>query len=240
MKKIYFLALLFISSFSFAQSELNFVGGDISYGTGNLDENFFIIESLVTNSSQASMTVTWERDEFDLAPGWFTQICDINLCYLQGTDTESFVIEAGDTAFIHTYFWPNENNGCSQVRIKVSQNGNESVNFDEFVYYGRAGDVDCLDFEEQTSLGIEDEKVQTLNLYPNPVMSTLNVSFNNIDNASTVEVYNLTGKRVDRIDLDGETSMRINAYDWNEGMYILSILDDTDRLIKTQRFSKVQ
>jgi len=206
MKKIYLLALLFISSFTFAQSELNFVESDILYGQGSPDDTFVIITGYLTNNSSAAMTVTWEREELDMAQGWTSQICA----------------------------------GCSQLKIRIFEDGNADVNFDEMIFYARAGDVECEGFEESEISGIDDEIVQSLNLFPNPVMNELNVSMTNIDNAEAVEIYNLTGKRLDRIYLDGESDLRISAYDWSEGMYILSVLDESDRVIKTQRFSKVQ
>lgn len=241
MKKIYLLALLLISSFSFAQSELNFDESDILYGQGSPDDTFIIIEGKLTNSSTSAMTVTWVREEFAMAPGWSSQICDINLCYFDQTSTQSFEIAAGQTLFVKPQFLPKGNTGCSQLRIRIYEEGNAEVNFDEMIFYARAGDVECEDFvEPEVPAGIDDELVQTLNLFPNPVMNELNVSMTNIDNAEAIEIYNLTGKRLDRIYLDGEENIRISAYDWSEGMYILSVLDESDRVIKTQRFSKVR
>lgn len=240
MNRIYLIALLFISSFSFAQSELSFEESGTIYGLGSPDDNFIIVTGYLTNSSSSSMVVTWERDEFDMATGWTSQICDVNLCYLDWIDNESFEIAAGEMLFVKVQFRPFGTPGCSQLKIKISDNANPSVNTDELIYYAKGGDLDCEGFVEPEVTGIDDEVVQSLSLYPNPVMSELNVSMTNIEDASTIEIYNLTGKLVDRIEVDGEVALRIGAYDWNEGMYILSVLDDSDRVLKTQRFSKLK
>lgn len=240
MKKIYLLALLLVSGISFGQSQLNFEESDVIYGEGNPEDDFVIITGYLTNSSSSAMTVVWERDEIDMAPGWTSQICDVNLCYLDWIGTQTFEIAAGETLFVKPQFRPFSNPGCSQLKITIWEEGNAAVNTDELIFYAKAGDLDCEGFVAPMGTGIDDELVQTLSLYPNPVLSELNVSLTNIDNASSIEIYNLTGKRLDRIYLDGENEVRIDAYDWNEGMYILSVLDEADRVIKTQRFSKVQ
>ncbi len=239
MKKFYFLALLFVSSVAFSQSSLSFEASDVVFGEGPVGEDFFIVSVDVTNSSDQQMNVRWERDESNLFEGWDTQICDKNLCYLNWIDSEVFLLAPGESHFLQVYFWPNGLEGCSQVTLNIFDEGTPDVNFAELVYFGKTVNVECDGFVSQ-AVGIEDEVVQTLNLYPNPVMGELNVSMTNINDASTIEVYNLTGKLLDRIDIQDETQIRIGAYDWTEGMYILSLLDESNRVIKTQRFSKVQ
>jgi len=126
---------------------LNFVETGVICVDGNPNDNFIVLTGNVTNSSGATMTVLWERDELDMATGWASQICDVNLCFLEWIGSQSFDINAGETLPLRAYFKPYGNVGCSKLKLSLNDQANPD-NFDELIYHGTAGGIDCPGFVE--------------------------------------------------------------------------------------------
>lgn len=87
-----------------------------------------------------------------------------------------------------------------------------------------------------STLGIEDfEQVGNIKLYPNPSNSILNVLVQTTGGNSTIEVYNILGKKVISQELLSEAT-KIDVSGWNSGVYLVKISSDNGE--ETKRFVK--
>lgn len=86
----------------------------------------------------------------------------------------------------------------------------------------------------QGVVGVEEENIiNSMQLYPNPVEDVMSVSFQKAIDA-TIEVVNLTGQMVIRQELDGVTNMDIDVSDLDSGIYFITT--STDGYSNTQKF----
>lgn len=103
----------------------------------------------------------------------------------------------------------------------------EGKDFDE--------DDNCVDFYvpfQQTN--IPTTPVSSFEIYPNPVENTLYVE--NMNEATQIEVYNLTGSLLMVVDVNNADKAVINTSDLNSGVYFISVKSTEG--IRTSRFVK--
>lgn len=227
MKKI-LLALVF-GLWVQAQSQvISFVENTTPIVTGSASDFMIDVPGHIVNNSDMPIEITWERQLMNMPQNWTVQICDINQCYLEFVGSESFFLGVGDTASIKVQFRPHQIAGTGDVKIvaKASYN-NEEIEV-ELVYRAIA--------ETPTGVSILNNSSFSMNLYPNPVVNTLNIDIYKPE-AARIEIYNLTGKRIRNIDVR-EMSMVIDATNLPSGMYLVSVLDNWGNILDTKRFAK--
>ncbi len=79
-------------------------------------------------------------------------------------------------------------------------------------------------------------RINSINLYPNPVKDNLNISLSSIKSENTsLQIFNSTGQLVlqQNIDLiNGQNNINLNVNHLNQGIYILRINETSQRFIK--------
>lgn len=107
--------------------------------------------------------------------------------------------------------------GQNEVYFTVNSSVNASVAFNRF----------SIVFENET-LNTEVVEKNALQVYPNPVESTLNVVIPNVANQKTsIQIFDMLGKQVysKTLEVDGSGRMQINNFNLNQGAYLLKVLD---------------
>ncbi len=76
-----------------------------------------------------------------------------------------------------------------------------------------------------------------LRLYPNPATSFVNFDFQkNFDKGYTIQVYNFLGKLVHEAKNITQRSTSINLADFNRGLYIYQLRDQTGKILESGKF----
>lgn len=83
-------------------------------------------------------------------------------------------------------------------------------------------------------IGIDEVTINNIDLYPNPVSSTLNI--NNIKDFSSIKVSNLLGQNVANVNVEN-ANVQVNFEGLNKGIYFVSLYDKNE-LVKTFKVVK--
>ncbi|WP_045467744.1 PQQ-dependent sugar dehydrogenase [Winogradskyella sp. PG-2] len=74
-------------------------------------------------------------------------------------------------------------------------------------------------------LSIDENKINSIPIYPNPVKDRLNIDFSNYHSATSTEIviYSIHGKIVKSVNLDSENIQKIDTSELANGIYLLKI-----------------
>lgn len=161
---------------------------------------------------------------------WETQVCDLNLCYLENRDFSSpslpnaFVDGKNKFEF---HFRPNKKAGCTVVKLTLYRD----PNFTDVIY---SVDIDVNNCKPSSTLdGIED--YLSTKVYPNPAEDYFQIASNK--DVEKVVLYNMFGKEVKSFYHYNLAKHEISQL--KSGMYIVKLLDAKNKLIKTIKLSKI-
>ena len=120
-----------------------------------------------------------------------------------------------------SYQWINcDNNqaipGATAQSFTATANGSYAVQFSE---NGCQAISDCYTI---TGVGIKDDLLKTVSVYPNPTNKDLNIDLRQLSGGVHINVYNLTGNLIDNFKTSGNTveTIHINAA---AGVYLIEI-----------------
>ncbi|MFD0932459.1 T9SS type A sorting domain-containing protein [Psychroflexus salinarum] len=73
------------------------------------------------------------------------------------------------------------------------------------------------------SLSAVDEELIRLNVYPNPTKGSFKISGQDLAQGAGVEIYNILGQQVYKRDFKGQSTIEINDFNSNTGIYLIKI-----------------
>lgn len=85
-------------------------------------------------------------------------------------------------------------------------------------------------------LGVEENSLNTISLYPNPASSTLNLVLPINMQTGQVAVYDILGKQIYSEAFEAKDNLAINTQNWNTGSYLLKVISGEN--MQTERFIK--
>ncbi|MGB1206009.1 MAG: T9SS type A sorting domain-containing protein [Chitinophagales bacterium] len=208
-------------------------------GEGSVFE--IVAHSTFINTTDETLTVVWERLSEDFGGAdWRSLVCDLTTCFPPQVTTNSFTLAPGEISNLDVHF---QNNGAAEigmgegmVEMMVTTEENPDYGFTA-TYEARAYGVGIEEEDFFNTPTFEGEA----NLYPNPVRNNdLTIEFNPNSNIKHIELYNLLGKRVAVYDIaDSYQKQIIEACDLDEGMYFVSMFNETGDLVTTKTFTKI-
>ena len=93
----------------------------------------------------------------------------------------------------------------------------------------------CMDFTVPLQeVGINEAKLVSFKLYPNPVENTLHID--NLSGADKIEIFNVIGEKVINMENIKTESVDIETNNLTKGMYLISVLNKGN--VETTRFIK--
>lgn len=100
---------------------------------------------------------------------------------------------------------------------------------------------DTLDIDNSSILGIYNiaEQHDNVTLYPNPANSEINLAVSGQYRATSVEVYDITGRAIGTYAIRNNF-LTINTQSFNNGLYIYKLLDDSGNQLNVGKFSVVK
>jgi len=125
------------------------------------------------------------------------------------------------------------NNGfIDEIRIL----SNTSPSWFGEVFVGVPTTLDIDNIETSTFLSTKEQQIQnTFSINPNPGSNKLNLKLSRLDDDTTIEVFDVLGKKVYAERLNS-TSKSIDVFKWNSGVYLVRITSDNGT--QTKRFVK--
>ena len=96
-------------------------------------------------------------------------------------------------------------------------------------------DMNCVDFTVPLLVdGINEANEVSFKMYPNPVESTLNIA--NLTDADLIEVFNVVGERVIRVDNINTESVSIETNYLTKGIYLITV--HSNGVVESTKFIK--
>lgn len=174
--------------------------------------------SLMT-SDLSSIHFEWSLIENTLPEGWSYSLCDLGGCYVgvpNGGVMDDITEEealAGVTGFLKLNITASTFYGEGDISFYVFEYGNPSF-----------GDTVSMHISwTNSSSGIAENGLNNVNLYPNPVLKSLN--FTNLSEVDKIQIISLNGEIL--IDLSPQSiSEKIDVSKISEGIYLAKIIDE--------------
>jgi hypothetical protein len=172
----------------------------------------------------------WSLIENTLPEGWSYSLCDLGGCYVgvpNGGVMDDITEEealAGVTGFLKLNITASTFYGEGDISFYVFESGNPSF-----------GDTVSMHISwTNPSSGITENGLNNVNLYPNPVLKSLN--FTNLSEVDKIQIMSLTGEIL--IDLSPQNiSEKIDVSKISEGIYLAKIIDEHGDYV-SKRFVK--
>lgn len=211
---------------------------------GSIWDGIVKAESFVTNNGATAADFGWERMSVNIPEGWTTSVCDPNQCYAPFADAPlnpsndliSFTVASGatiggttGTEQFYIQFIANGIPGVGEVELRVYEDGNEG------------NSTTCTFTADLVATNVEEVNYEdAITMYPNPARDVMFLSAPAEANVAFVELINVVGSRIDRIQVAGGiTRAEIDLRDLKEGIYFARILDSENKILASRRFSKV-
>jgi len=141
-----------------------------------------------------------------------------------GADTvvngSTFTIDAGPGT---SYLW---SNGATTQTLQVNSTDSYCVTVTDV--NGCTGS-DCIQVDLITSIS-ENDNSSFFSLYPNPARDLLLVRFDNSLQSGTVELFEMQGKLISRIDIRNSQAITIDLSDYARGVYFVRV-NAADRVV---------
>lgn len=191
---------------------------------GSPTETTFFEDIDLYNNVGSTFSMNWERIEESVPAGWTTSNCDPDLCHPEGVTSASFTLPTS-TSFLNTHFYPNgvAGSGYMKVKLWVSSNPTEST---VLTYYGVAGTV-----------GIDELEASDIQVFPTLAATSLTIMLPNPGQTIDVDIYNLSGQRVNSFQMTSENTTNLDVSALTAGMYFLNFNLDGKGTI-TKKFIK--
>ena len=191
-----------------------------------------VAHSTMTNNTSDTLNIKWVIIPSDNCPTvWKYLVCDTNNCYTTavisnegGPVNKPVVLAPGDYSRLDLHIKPNQKEGCCVPKIEVRNYDDPSILYTTAEY-----DV-CVANATATT----ERQKANLKVFPNPTSNYISLSENNF--VDQLWVSNILGKRVRTF----RTSVS-NNYDVStlpDGIYLVSMVDEDNRVMKTVRISK--
>lgn len=220
MKRILTFTLLSILGLS-AGAQSFYTYPKTSSLNGSHEAFEIVLHGFIVNQSADSL-FTWIRIENDLETGWEASICDKINCWSPTLDSNSFILVPGDSSIMDPHFYPNNYEGCGNIKIMVWA-GNDKANADTMEFNA------CTWALGMAALG-KDKPVQ---VYPNPTQGQLHLEFET-EGSVDVEIFDLLGKKMRSFSHEGNHSS-MDLSDLPNGLYIIRINEDGEVYSRTFR-----
>jgi hypothetical protein len=192
-----------------------------SYGSGYISEFEIIAKNTFVNNSIHTEFI-WIRETNELPAEWTAAVCDNALCHAIEIDSAEFTLASGDSFDFKVNFYPLNNLGRGNNRIRIYAKSDPAVSATTTFYVHGWG------------LSINDKKTENIKVYPSPTDSKLFIDFPEA-NAFQWSILSTDGKLIREGHVQEKLS-QIDVQNLNSGMYIIRI-QNKDQII-SRRFSK--
>ncbi|MBK9735126.1 MAG: T9SS type A sorting domain-containing protein [Saprospiraceae bacterium] len=181
-----------------------------------------------TNLKDSTYTVFWKLDKpASFESSWEISVCDLNLCYTSAVEKcpgSKPNIFPKNTYNFQFHFKPNGVLGNSIVGVKLYAD----KNFTQELL------STTINITVSTPSSTKDLNISNIKIYPNPAADYFQIS--NAGNVKKIVVFNMFGKEIKTYFHYNNAQHEIS--DLKTGMYIVKLMDDKNKLVKTIKLNK--
>ena len=226
MKHIFTILTFFIVFNCFGQLSHSPDPAVINTHVDTLQEKYAID---ITVEADTSYTVHWQLflNGETWVDTWGVQVCDINLCYLENVlrNSQSIPNHMGkSTHHWYVYVSPNETPGDSDMELVLYGDAEQTIEIHRIPI-----EVHVAGRTNTFNVALNNE----VNVFPNPAQEYFSLS--NDSNVETIRLYNVLGSEIKAF--NHYDSAKHSISDLNPGMYLLSMFDKQNNILKTSRFN---
>ncbi len=183
----------------------------------------------VGNETASDQLFTWNIQTVEAPPEWKFYVCDLKKCHLPGTafvGVDNANTIAGDsTKVMNFHLLANGVEGYGKYIWNLTSSF-DSLNVIASVE---------MEFAATISVGITQEDVDNITIFPNPVNDYFNIKNPN-GAAIQIILYDVLGKQVKTYDADGVSNFYMG--DVQSGRYFARIFDESGKSLKVVRIIK--
>lgn len=197
------------------------------------ESHVFVLESLLSNTSNEPMDLKWERFILEPCPEeWNIIVFDGFVTYVPSVNTNSFPVQLspGDTAALfHLEIYPRTVAGCCDIEI-VFSDYNDPENVLDTVYYSiQINDALC----STTSSKEQAIPPATITVFPNPTAASF--SLDTAVKMDRITLCNSLGERLKTFPLQENNTYSI--HELPSGLYLLQYYQE-GQLVGSSRLVK--
>ena len=197
-------------------------------------DSAIVAHGLIYNNIPDSVDVKWVRFEDIVPSGWYgTAVCDGKQCYVRSVSTSVFRMDANSFDNFEVHFYPNDLTGNATVRLKAWVIGDSANTVIEGTYKGTS-------IERPVGIAAPQES-EKIRIYPNPAKDYILIKNLPLNEISTVEVYNIFGRRMLSFSQSADNNEAVLRFDINtlaKGIYMIRVFDVSMNVIYTESLSK--
>lgn len=188
----------------------------------------------IRNNSNHTLSLRWEIVVDEAPEGWRFSVCDQNTCYFTTNTTNvdlydhlpnaPIILGPGDTSKLELNVFPIGSAGSANVKINLYETANPRALVNSACFY----------FTIEGMTPVTEIDKGRLRVYPNPVSDFLTLTKNTF--VKQLWVSNVLGKRVKTFDTN--FGSKYDVSDLPDGIYLVSMVDSSRKVVKTVRISK--
>jgi hypothetical protein len=231
MKNLLLITALLLSQYNWAQVQVEIHWDDnpgMNYNgqTLNIDHemNSLYVYMHCVNTSSSPLDILFRRVILSSTATFSDQFCDNSFCFpCTGNDwtaPQSISVSAGDSTIMKPQFYFSTS-GTASLRYYILDNSNSTI-------------IDSVDVNINCSVGLEDQLVDDISEYPNPVNNILNID---VPNDLSLEIdfvlYRITGQEVFKSCLIKGVN-KFNLERMSSGVYFYTI-SSSKEIVKTKK-----
>lgn len=220
----YFLLASFLTYSCLLCAQSIIINPSPATGTGLPSDIFIKIESMVTNNTNSTMDIRWERTNVQTPAAWDNAVCDKNGCYAPSVDTETFSIDPGEMSIMAIWFVPNSAAGTGTVELRI---------------YNAADSANTVITNTYTAMAqlsnSEDIPAESFSIFPNPATDFIQLP--DISEIATVKLFDITGRELIHQTISAEKN-DLDVSQLNNGSYLVQFLDKDQGILHTTRVIK--
>lgn len=226
-----FILSILIGLLTFSLNAQNFTFNPAQHIDEEIQEENYSVHGISLMTTDLSpIHFEWSLIENTLPEGWSYSLCDLGGCYVgvpNGGVMDDITEEealAGVTGFLKLNITASTFYGEGDIVFYVFESGNPTY-----------GDTVSMHISwANSSSAIAENRLNNVNLYPNPVLNSLN--FTNLNEVDKIQILGLTGEIL--IDFSPKSKAeKLDVSKISEGIYIAKIIDEHGDYV-SRRFVK--
>ncbi len=186
-----------------------------------------IIEIFLTNKGNKTKKIYWRMETVSFNSSWKFLICDSQNCYPPNYDHSSKnnpnILKSDSTQFWSLHFFDHAVADTGMLVLKIYDDKD----------FTNVLDTLPMIFRTRFHTATKDIVSNSLYVSPNPTSDYFSISTKS--DVSKVEIFNLIGKKIKSI--DNNYYNFYNVSDLRNGMYLVRIMDRSNKVIKVVRLN---
>lgn len=240
MKKSLHILFFILVSVSFIQAQSFSIEPIPASATADLQDASTTPEDVtahaeITNLTSGILNLSWSRTEVTMPTNWTSGVCDVNYCYGIGESRQDFQLQPGEVGRMDVHAYPGGTPGSlangavpgqALIMVKITNKDDATDTLSATYMFDVTG--------EPIISSTNDPEVAAIKVFPNPTTDYFELT-NASNLVEQVAIYNILGSQVNQYNA---VEQRFDIAGLPQGLYLVSLLDEENKILKTVRLQK--